>query len=235
VRRVLAVASAVGVAAVLSLLRVSAHDRITTAVTWDREIAPIVAARCVTCHAGRETGTISLASYAAARPWARAIRQQVVTRQMPVWRAARGYGEFANDPSLSPFEISLIVAWVDGGAPQSPPVQSAAPVVAAADLRPPSLLTPPARTRDVPMPCDGRATPTGTLIGLRPRLDLGGSVRILAAWPTGERRILAWFRDGNPADVATYWLRTPLDLRGGAAIVTSSASPEGCSLALILR
>jgi len=234
VRRVFAIAIGVGVAVVLGLLRVSAHDRITTAVTWDREIAPIVAARCVSCHASRENGALSLASYAAARPWARAIRQQVLTRQMPVWRAARGYGEFANDPSLSPFEISLIVAWVDGGAPQSPPTQSAAPV-AAADLGPSSLLTPPARTRDAAMPCDGRATPTGTLVGLRPRLDVGGSVRILAAVPNGERRILAWFRDGNPADVGTYWLRTPLDLRGGAALVTSSPSPEGCSLVAILR
>ena len=36
----------------------------------------------------------------------------------PKWKAARGYGDFANDPSLSPFEIALMAAWADGGAPE---------------------------------------------------------------------------------------------------------------------
>ena len=30
-----------------------AHDRIATKVTWEREIAPIVQARCVSCHSPR--------------------------------------------------------------------------------------------------------------------------------------------------------------------------------------
>ena len=53
-----------------------------------------------------------------ARPWARAIKEEVLTRRMPKWQAARGYGDFSNDPSLSPFEIALMVAWADGGAPR---------------------------------------------------------------------------------------------------------------------
>ena len=232
-RKLLAVA--IGLCAVAAVsLQLSAHDRITTAVTWDREIAPLVAARCVTCHSGANA-TISLATYAAARPWARAIRQQVLTRQMPIWRASRGYGEFANDPSLSPFEISLIVAWADGGAPQSAPAQPAAPLVGTAQLTPPSLIVPPPHTRDMAMPCDSSATPTGTLIGLRPRLELDGSVRVLASWPNGQRRILGWFKNGDPADGTTYWLRTPLDLRNGVTLVTSTPTPQSCALDLLLR
>jgi hypothetical protein len=37
---------------------------------------------------------------------------------MPRWPAARGFGRFANDRGLSPFEAALIIAWADGGAPR---------------------------------------------------------------------------------------------------------------------
>ena len=49
-------------------------------------------------------GTMSLTTYEEARPWARAIKEEVLTRRMPKWHAVRGYGDFTNDPSLSPFE-----------------------------------------------------------------------------------------------------------------------------------
>jgi hypothetical protein len=218
----------------VTMLKVGAHDRITTGVTWDREIAPIVVARCVTCHSGSTGSPVSLAGYEAARPWARAIRQQVLTRQMPVWRAARGYGEFANDPSLSPFEISLIVAWVDGGAPKSPPARAAGPLVTAL-LPSLPVISPPARVRESSAPCAERVTPDGVIVGLRPQLGRGGAVRVMATWPGGERRILAWFRDGDPADRTTYWLRTPVEVRRGAAIVTDATPAEPCALALIVR
>ena len=101
---------------------VLAHDRITTKVSWDREIAPIFRARCAGCHrADGPPGSIALSTYQEARPWAAAIKEEVMTRRMPKWAAARGYGDFANDPSLSPFEIALIAAWVDGGAPEALP------------------------------------------------------------------------------------------------------------------
>jgi len=228
---------AVVAGAILALagtLRVSAHDRVTTAVTWDREIAPIVAAHCAACHSGGTGTTISLATYEAARPWARAIRQQVLTRRMPVWRAARGYGEFANDPSLSPFEITLIAAWADGGAPKSPPSGSAARATDAGPS-PLSPFTPPASTRQQTMTCTDRVTPAGTLLGLRPKLAPGGSVRVMATWPNGDRRILGWFRDGDPADQTVYWLRTPIELRAGASIVASAEPNGSCALGLTLR
>src|SRR6187401_1506484 len=116
--RLVALMAVLGVAlAAASGLR--AHERITTTVTWDREISAIVRARCVTCHRDGGRAPMSLSTWAEARPWARAIRHEVMTRRMPVWHAARGYGDFANDPSLSPFEIALVTAWVDGGAPRS--------------------------------------------------------------------------------------------------------------------
>src|SRR5829696_1461966 len=97
--------------------RVGAHDPITTKVTWEREIAPIFRARCLSCHSPEGRAQMPLTTYAEARPWARAIREEVLTRRMPKSSVVRGYGDFTNDPSLSPFEIALITAWADGGAP----------------------------------------------------------------------------------------------------------------------
>ena len=97
----------------------AAHDRITTKVTWDREIAPIVRARCVTCHSPGGRAPMPLTTYEEARPWAKAIKEEVLARRMPKWHVVRGYGDFKNDPSLSAFEIALVAAWADGGAPAS--------------------------------------------------------------------------------------------------------------------
>jgi hypothetical protein len=52
-----------------------------------------------------------------ARPWAVAIKEEILTRHMPPWSAERGYGAFANDGSLTPRELEFLVTWIDGGAP----------------------------------------------------------------------------------------------------------------------
>ena len=69
-----------------------------------------------------------LTTYDEVRPWARAIKEEVLARRMPKWHAARGFGAFKNDPTLTPIEIGMIVSWVDGGLPfsiSSPRVASA--------------------------------------------------------------------------------------------------------------
>jgi hypothetical protein len=64
---------------------------------------------------------ISLLTYADARPWAKSIRQAVLTRKMPPWFADPHYGKFSNDRSLSQTQIETIVAWVDAGAKEGDP------------------------------------------------------------------------------------------------------------------
>ena len=65
---------------------------------------------------------MSLTTYDEARPWAKAIRDEVAARRMPPWGAVAGIGDFAGDPSLSTPEIDLLIAWVEGGAPEGDPV-----------------------------------------------------------------------------------------------------------------
>ena len=209
-----------------------AHRRITTTITWDREISAILSARCVQCHRPGGRGPMPLTTYAEARPWARAIRHEVVTRRMPVWHAARGYGEFANDPSLSPHEIALVAAWVEGGAPQSlvPFGTLRRKPLPSRPLAPAPLFAPP-DARMVSAPCDAVAA-HGVLLGLRPTLAPGGEVRVILERANEPPAILAWIREHEPGANQTYWLREPRPLGAGARLVVVGPAP--CALTLLL-
>ncbi|MCI0423380.1 MAG: cytochrome c [Acidobacteria bacterium] len=92
-----------------------------TEITFSKDVAPILYHRCVSCHQPDDIAPMSLVRYSEARPWAKAIRQAVVTRRMPPWHADPRYGRFENDPSLSQAEIDTIRAWVDQGAQEGDP------------------------------------------------------------------------------------------------------------------
>ena len=101
-------------------VNVRAHDVITTKLTWNREISRIVTLRCAVCHrpGGR---AFSLMTYAEARPWAVAIKEEVLSRRMPPWGAVKGFGDFRNDQGLTSEQIEWITAWVGGGVPEGEP------------------------------------------------------------------------------------------------------------------
>jgi mono/diheme cytochrome c family protein len=203
-------------------LCLDAHDRITTRVTWDREIAPIFDARCIDCHRPGGRSTIALATYQQARPWAVAIKEEVLTRRMPKWNAARGFGDFANDPSLAPFEIALIAAWVDGGAPESDRNKVTAAAIATGSK--PTVFTPPSESsiRTLSAGC-GEQRASGRLLAIRPTLAKNGSVGVAAVFPNGQQQIIAWIRNYDPDDAMTYWLRNPVVLPAGSRLHMESA------------
>jgi hypothetical protein len=92
------------------------HVPITTKIVFNREIAQIFQKKCFQCHTDGNV-SVALTTYKEARPWAVAIKEEILDREMPPWSAASGYGHFANDMSLTSREISLILSWADGGAP----------------------------------------------------------------------------------------------------------------------
>lgn len=92
------------------------HVPITTKIVFNREIAQIFQKKCFQCHTDGNVG-VPLTTYKEARPWAVAIKEEILERKMPPWSAAGGYGHFSNDISLTAREISLILSWTDGGAP----------------------------------------------------------------------------------------------------------------------
>jgi hypothetical protein len=85
-------------------------------VTFNKDVAPILYAKCANCHRPGEMAPMSLLAYKDVRPWAKSIREKVLSREMPPWYADPNHGEFLNDPRLTEQQIATIRAWADGGA-----------------------------------------------------------------------------------------------------------------------
>src|SRR5512143_2674522 len=100
-----------------------ANGGVREQVTFSKNVAPILQAKCQECHQPNSIAPMSLITFQEARPWARSIKERVATRQMPPWHIDRSVGvqKFKNDISLTDDQVETIVKWVDGGAPQGDP------------------------------------------------------------------------------------------------------------------
>ena len=70
------------------------------AVTFNKDVLPILQRNCQACHRPGNIAPMSFLSYETTRPWAKAMKTAVVTRKMPPWFADPQYGHFSNDRSL---------------------------------------------------------------------------------------------------------------------------------------
>lgn len=212
----------VSAALISSAVVASGHDVITTKITFDREIIRIINARCASCH--REGGSaFSLLTYSEARPWAKAIQEEVLERRMPPWGAVKGFGEFRNEQALTPEQIELIADWVEGGAPEGEPK----------DLPEPPKGPVPA----APLHGAGKVVLSGDYKLLHP-LILAGilpkkvapdlSFQVTAELPNGSIQPLLWLQPYKPAFGHAFWFRVPLPLPQGTVIrgVPSGATVE---------
>src|SRR6476659_1992382 len=111
--------SAAALVVLVSFAQIS-NAQSANSVTFTKDIAPIVQEKCQACHRADSMAPMSLVTYEEARPWAKAIRERVITRSMPPWHINQTVGiqEFKNDRSLSDAQIATIVKWVDAGAPK---------------------------------------------------------------------------------------------------------------------
>jgi hypothetical protein len=116
-------------AVVLLTYPAAAATLVDQPVTFAKDIAPILQAKCQDCHRKGSMAPMSLVTYEETRPWAKAIRERVLTRQMPPWHLDKTVGiqKFQNDISLSDGQIATIVKWVDSGAPLGDPKEMPPP------------------------------------------------------------------------------------------------------------
>jgi mono/diheme cytochrome c family protein len=105
------------------------------AVTFTRDIAPLLQRSCQQCHRPDSVAPMSLITYEEVRPYARAIKQRTGLRSkpgaMPPWYIEKNVGiqKYKDDISLSDEEVAKIAAWADGGAPRGNPADMPPPVV----------------------------------------------------------------------------------------------------------
>jgi len=199
-----------------------AHEPITTNLTWTQEISRIIYKRCASCH--HEGGTaFSLMTYDEARPWAKAVREEVLERRMPPWGAVEGVGAFRDNPSLTPLEIEMLVNWVEGGAPEGEAVY----------LPPRPVFDANSQSKQAPRPLL-IAESTAPLILREPitviaitarDMPEGSSMEVTAYKPDGEVEHLIWLRNYREEWTRTYWFRDPVRLPAGTRIVVDARAP----------
>ncbi len=133
------------------------------AVTFTKDVAPILQKNCQQCHQSGAVGPMALTTYEEVRPWARAMRQKVVAGEMPPYRYDRNVGiqKLKHDLRLSDAEIQTIARWVDTGAARGNPTDLPAPPkfadpdqwALAAQFGPPDLIV---RTKPFSLPAQGQ-------------------------------------------------------------------------------
>src|SRR6266496_1392251 len=92
-----------------------------SSVTFTKDVASVLQKNCQGCHRPGEAAPFSMLTYNDARPWAKAMKQAVLTQKMPPWFADPQFGHFRNDRSMSQADRDTLVKWVDAGAPEGDP------------------------------------------------------------------------------------------------------------------
>ena len=201
-----------------------AHDIITTSITFSRDISRIVNNHCASCHHPGGTA-FSLMTYADARPWAVAIKEEILRRRMPPWGAIKGFGEFRNDQALTPEEMERIVSWTDGGVPEGEPKDMPSP---------PKSLEPETfshRKGELIVAGDFALKSAFSLDGLWPeKIPEKGSFQITAQLPDGTIQPLLWLQDYKMQFGHPFLFRTPVNLPARTVI---RGIPPGAKIALL--
>src|SRR5205085_12540756 len=101
----------------LSLARAAAASAQPN-LTFNKDIPPIVWARCATCHRPGEIGPFSLLTFDDVRRHATQIAAVTARRVLPPWKPLPGRGDFQNARRLSDRDLETIQQWIAAGAPE---------------------------------------------------------------------------------------------------------------------
>src|SRR5688500_17883191 len=106
---------------ILAFLLAACEESGPTVPSYSRDIAPLFATKCVSCHTEGAIAPFALDHLDAFVPRAALIRRAVLDRTMPPWPPSPDCNAFLHDRSLSESEIERIVRWIDAGTPPGAP------------------------------------------------------------------------------------------------------------------
>jgi hypothetical protein len=105
------------VAAVAGLMATGC-DGNDAAITYYRDVKPLLDANCVRCHHDGGIAPMPLTTYDEVFDFSGKIQEKVTMRIMPPWLAGQGCRDYLADRSLTDEEIATISGWVDLGSPK---------------------------------------------------------------------------------------------------------------------
>ena len=95
-----------------------AHANTFATISYAKTIAPIVQAKCATCHQPGGIGPMPLNTYEQIKGFSPMIREVIRTHRMPPYLADETVGAFQDDDRLTPDQMKTLVHWIDAGAPR---------------------------------------------------------------------------------------------------------------------
>ena len=87
-------------------------------ISYAKTIAPIIQAKCATCHQPGGIGPMPLNNYAQVKGFSPMIREVIRTHRMPPYLADETVGAFQDDDRLTPTQMKTLVHWIDAGSPR---------------------------------------------------------------------------------------------------------------------
>jgi hypothetical protein len=95
-----------------------AHKDDFAKISYAKDIAPMIQAKCATCHQPGGIGPMQLTSYEQIKGFAPMIREVIRTHRMPPYLVDETVGAFQDDDRLSPQQMKTLVHWIEAGSPR---------------------------------------------------------------------------------------------------------------------
>ena len=89
----------------------------TNALTYCKDIAPILYQHCLECHRPNDIGPFDISNFEELRGWASMMVEVMEQKRMPPWHAVESKFAFKNARHMPPESIEQIKRWVNEGAP----------------------------------------------------------------------------------------------------------------------
>src|SRR5579859_2892421 len=100
------------------LIDFPARTKAHAELTYVKDVAPILEAKCVACHEEGGIGPFAMKDYATVKGFSPMIREVIRTDRMPPYHADPHVGKFSNDRRLTGDETKTLVHWIEQGAPR---------------------------------------------------------------------------------------------------------------------
>lgn len=90
---------------------------LNTSITYTKDIAPILQKHCIRCHHQGGIAPWNMSDYATISGWSQMIKQVIITKRMPPWKADPQIGNFKSNFSLPDSSAYKLIQWIDHGVP----------------------------------------------------------------------------------------------------------------------
>jgi hypothetical protein len=87
-------------------------------ISYAKDVAPIIEAKCVACHQEGGVAPFQLTNYDTIKGFSPMIRETVRTSRMPPYFADPHIGNFQNDQGLTADQKKTLVHWIEAGSPR---------------------------------------------------------------------------------------------------------------------